>query len=264
VFAITKSILKEFRTFDGGISVLFQKETEEIKSIRENINKAALYMITEYEEIIQERIDALDQGAGEVIIVRSPVGFEEKFLTRAIYKNDYINQFNQLLTSIKEWSGFELFRPVNKLADDFEFSKGELIFECDWYLSDEEKESLMKEAENNGKSYAFKAIKRIDEIQKIDLSFENKIDKNKTVNIGVQQKYKSTYNLPDEVSSEIINRNGIEILAFTLKVDNVVYKNEYHLVKNDLFFSISTSENISKDEALRIIDAFLFAQEMQQ
>lgn len=260
VYAISNSFFMEFRSSNENFSVKYKSETEEMKIEIDEMNDKSRYMEERYKDVIEERSNALEPGAAEVIIVRNPGRFSNKFLVHTIAKGNYIEQFDLFTDRLKDESGFEALKPVFKLPGSFSFSKGELVNRRNWYVPDDEKEALMIEAERSGKSYAVKSIKKLDEIGYVRMIYNNVKDGNFTLSIGVEQKSKCTINLPDEsvASAEKLIHNGNEILAFDLhnKKGALAWKT-YHILANDLFFMFNFSKDIKNDDALEIINAFI-------
>jgi hypothetical protein len=260
VYAIAYPFLKEFKNLAGSIAVKYETETEELKSIREENFNRDIYMNEKYKDIIQGRSNALEPGAAEIIIVRSPKGFSKRFLTHPIVKDNYIEQFDLFKNKLKDESGFESLKPVFELPEGFTFSKGEFIYQRDWYTLEDEMEDIMIEAEKNGKSYAVKSINKLDKIESVSLIYKNMKDKDSTLSIRVEYRSNDTYILPEESISSIekLIYNGDEILVYKLhNLSGSLVRKVYCILMNDLFFQLYFSKNIENDDAIEIIDAFL-------
>lgn len=260
VYAISHSFFMEFRSSNEGISVKYQSETEEFGNIREEMANEDKYLNEKYKEVIEERSNALEPGAAEVIIVRSPGGFNKKFFIHTIEKREYIEEFDLFKNKLKDESGFESLKPVFELPGSFWFSKGELRYRRNFYVPDDEKEALMIDAERNGKSYAVKPINRLDEIDAVYLIYKNRKDEDSTLSIGVEYDSRDTYILPEESESSIerLIYNGDEILTYKLHdLNGSLVRKVYSMLANNLFFTFSFSKNIENHDAVEIIDAFL-------
>lgn len=257
VYSISHSFFMEFRSSNESISVKYKSETEDIKDIIDEMNEKSRYIDKKYKDVIEKRSNALEPGAAEVIIVRNPGRFSDKFLVHTIAKGNYIEQFDLFTNRLKDESGFEALKSVSKLPGSFEFSKGELRYRRDFYVPDDEKEALMIEAERSGKSYAVKSIKNLDEIGYVRMVYKNMKDENFTLSIGIEYKTRDTYNLPDESAASIekLIYKGNEIITFKLhNISGTMVRKEYHILANDLFFIFSFSKDIKNDDALEIID----------
>lgn len=256
VYAVTYSYFKELRGSGENISVKFQTATDELKDTIDTYYAAQAYFDENYQELIQERFDALGPGEAEKIIVRSPDGYETGFFAKSILKENYIDQLELFADGLKSVAGFESFEPVSELPGGFMFDKGLYSYQGDWYTSEEEMEALMTEAESNGQSYAVKSINFTDEVASIVLLYKNGSEEDTNLNIYVQHRSLDTYVLPEGSEAEEIDHNGVTIIAYDLPDENgELMRKNYNLVKNDLFFVFSFSEDIGNDRAIELIDA---------
>ncbi|HOQ07874.1 MAG TPA: hypothetical protein PK127_01760 [Clostridiales bacterium] len=258
VYALTYSYFRELKNSNDNIQVKFQTPTDEIRQLIEDKAAGDAYIESNFGEILRERYETLQPGEAEKIIVRDPEGDGKKFFTSVLSRPQYVDSLDAFADGLAGKEGFGSFRPAMELPGGFRFEKGVYYYTGDYYMTEDEMEALMAEAERNGQNYAVKQITHTDEIERVVTCYKNELDEGATLSVHVQYNSFDTYILPEGSEAEELDLNGIGIVAYGLPdKDGNFTRKAYNLVANDMFYLFQFSKDIGNDSATEIISAFI-------